>query len=282
MQGMFSMPPKIARNLSIICAILSTTCITYGQVLHLNKDSVESILLNSPAFTIYKNNYFITGVPVFRPLPVQHPDVKFQVSFKQRLINRRLPLGTYAYIVYTQKSFWDMYKASRPFRETNYNPGLLLVKPTFKNNTLTGAISVTLEHESNGRDSTFSRSWNFVSGSYNRIINKRLVVGLKVWVPFLSSIGDNKDLVDYIGFGEVEIHWTVFDKLFLDFVGRKGIVGLNGSMQTDVSYKIFKKGNQYLVLQWWYGYAESLIDYRDKQNMVRIGVMFKPTYYRFY
>jgi len=255
---------------------------SYGQVLPLRKDTIESIFINSPAFTIYKNNYFITGVPLDEEANKENSDMKFQISFKQRLWNKRLPLGTYLHMIYTQKSFWDLYTSSSPFRETNYNPGLLLVRPTFRNNLLTGGLALSFEHESNGRDSIYSRSWNFLALTYNRVMTKTLVLGVKLWVPFLSKYSNNADLMKYIGYGEFEAHWKIVDKVFLDFVGRKFTTSSKGSIQTDLSFKTWDRGNQYLVVQWWYGYSESLIDYSEKQNMLRIGIMFKPTYYRFY
>jgi phospholipase A1/A2 len=255
---------------------------SYCQVLPLNKDTVEDILIHSPAFTIYKNNYFITGVPLDEKPSQDNSDAKMQISFKQRLLNKRLPLGTYLHVIYTQRSFWDIYHFSSPFRETNYNPGLLLFRPMFKENLLAGALALTIEHESNGRDSIYSRSWNFISLAYNKVFSKRLIGGLKLWIPFVSSTENNPDLVDYIGYGELELHWKIINKLFLDVVGRKGASNFKGSVQTDLSFKTWKAGNQYIVIQWWYGYAESLIDYSERQNMLRIGVMFKPTYYRFY
>lgn len=273
---------KIAGYFLVSLLLLANANYTYGQVLPLSKDTIESIFKHSPAFTIYKNNYFITGIPLDEEPSKYNSDIKFQISFKQRLVNRRLPLGTYLHLIYTQKSFWDFYSSSSPFRETNYNPGLMLIRPMFKDNLLTGGLALTFEHESNGRDSIYSRSWNFISVAYNKVFTKRLVCGLKVWVPFVSDTGNNTDLTDYIGYGEVEVHWTIIDKLFLDVVGRKGTSDFKGSIQTDLSFKPWKIGNQYLVVQWWYGYCESLVDYNQKQNMLRIGVMFKPTYYRFY
>src|SRR5262245_25970216 len=89
---------------------------TSAQILPLHKDTIETIVINSPSFTIYKNNYFITGIPLNEEPTEENSDIKFQISFKQRLINKRLPFGTYLHIIYTQKSFWDFYTSSSPFR----------------------------------------------------------------------------------------------------------------------------------------------------------------------
>ncbi|HSC55209.1 MAG TPA: phospholipase A [Phnomibacter sp.] len=274
---------RFALHALLLCALQGYMQTAQAQVLPLDRDTVKAIFASSPAFTIYKNNYFITGVPLDKPVSAENSDAKFQVSFKQRLFNKPI-LGSYIHLVYTQKSFWDIYKSSSPFRETNYNPGLMVVRPLYKNNRLKGAMAFSFEHESNGRDSIYSRSWNYLAFAYSKVVSERLICGLKVWLPFINPTEGNPDLIDYIGYGEAELHWTIKKKLlFLDFVGRKGAANdLRGNMQVDISYKAWKAGNQYLMLQWFYGNSESLVNYAEKQNMLRIGIMFKPQYYRFY
>ena len=39
-------------------------------------------------------------------------DAKFQISLRHRLIKSILPLHTYLFLTYTQKSFWEIYKDS--------------------------------------------------------------------------------------------------------------------------------------------------------------------------
>ena len=65
---------------------------------------------------------------------------------------------------YTQLSFWQVYNTefSSPFRETNYEPEILL---NYRTDTdLWGLrsrfIQVGLNHQSNGRGRPLSRSWN--------------------------------------------------------------------------------------------------------------------------
>lgn len=247
----------------------------------LDQDSVSFLIEKAPAFSIFKDNYFIAGLPVSETPDKYNSDAKFQFSFKQRLRNKPIVWGSYLYFTYTQKSFWDIFRKSSPFAETNYNPGFILVKPVYHKDQLLGALSATLEHESNGRDSIFSRSWNFLSLEYAHVFSKNVNAAAKVKLPFAMS--DNPDLMKYVGYAEGQVSWMVVDKkLFLDIGGRLGKELDKGSVTTGISWKPFQKGNQYLTLQWWHGYAESLINYDQKISMIRVGMTFKPTFMRFY
>ena len=54
------------------------------------------------------------------------------------------------------------------------------------------------------------------------------------------------------------------------------------AFQNFLSYRIFKNHNQYLMLQWFGGYAESLINYNKSVNMLRVGIILKPSKFVFY
>lgn len=261
----------------------------YGQsilnndsIRKIDQDSVKWILKHAPAFSMYKDNYIITGTTLGETPTKDNSDVKLQFSFQQRILNEPIGKRIYSYFTYTQKTFWDIYKDSRPFNETNYNPGLLLVMPTFKHHQFEGTLTFSIEHESNGKDSIYSRSWNFVSLGYGHIFSPKLVIGLKVWLPFVGS--ENPDLIEYIGYGEAQIQWSMIqDRLFLNWILRKGASSdWKGSMQTTISYRPFANKTFNLMLQWWQGYAESLIDYKEQRGMLRIGLLFTPSYLRFY
>lgn len=248
----------------------------------LDKKEVETVLHEAPSFSIYKDNYFITGIPLDRGTSKYTADAKFQLSFKQRMKNDPIFWGSYAYLTYTQKSFWGIYQDSSPFEETNYNPGVSFMKPIFKNERLLGALIYGIEHESNGRDGEDSRSWNFITGSYTHFFSKDFNVGLKLWLPF--SYRDNRDLLDYIGYGEAHLSWnTPNQRLFLETRVRKSTRWISkGSIQTEVSWRPSMKRNFYLTLQWWEGYSESLIDYQKSVSMLRLGIALKPEMLRIY
>ncbi len=248
----------------------------------LQRDSIKKIITKLPAFSIYKDNYFITGVHLGEKPTENTMDAKFQFSFKQRLSDKPLVMGAYPYLTYTQKSFWKVYKASSPFEESNYNPGLMLLKPVFRENAFFGLLTFSLEHESNGRDSIYSRSINTVSAGFIRIFSPKLIVSVKAWIPFM--IDNNPSLPKYIGYGEGQLQWAINkDRLFFDLTVRKGADwDFKGSINTGISYRLTKNANQLITLQWWQGYSESLIDFKSERGMLRVGFVLKPTLYRFY
>lgn len=264
------------------CFLLLLIIGTYGYAqIPMDKDSITKIIARLPAFSIYKDNYFVTGVDFGQKPSSNTMDAKFQFSFKQRLSNKPLK-GFYLYLTYTQKSFWKVYKASSPFEESNYNPSFMLLKPVFKDDKFIGALTLGIEHESNGRDSIFSRSINMVSVGFTRIFSPRLILSLKAWIPFL--IDNNSSLPRYIGYGEGHLQWVLNrDRLFFDITVRKGADwDFKGSVNTGISYRLSKNANQLITLQWWQGYSESLIDFKSERGMLRVGLIIKPTLYRFY
>ncbi|SEP40440.1 phospholipase A [Mucilaginibacter sp. OK283] len=246
------------------------------------KDSISALIKNSPSFTIYKDNYFITGVPVNTQPTKYNSDVKFQISFKQRLTNAVLPFNTVLYLSYTQKSFWDIYRKSSPFAETNYNPSIAISKFFYYKQKLI-SLSVAFEHESNGKDSIYSRSWNRLALNWAIEASKRSRLYLNFWIPFQYE-ADNPDLLDYVGKLEVAYQWkTLNQRLMIDATVRKGHkFDWRGSLQTQVSYRLNKNENQYITLQWFTGYAENLLDYKEKRQMLRLGITIKPSRFVFY
>ena len=77
----------------------------------INTDSLRRELDNGPYFTLYKDNYFITGTSIGPQTPSRtNSDVKFQVSIAQRLTKSTLPFNTYLFLFYSQKCMWNIYE----------------------------------------------------------------------------------------------------------------------------------------------------------------------------
>lgn len=90
-----------------------------------DSDSVRREIDREPPFGIYKDNYFVTGSSFSHGGPNKYnSDAKFQISLRYRLIQGVLPYNTYLFLTYTQKSFWEIYRKSKPFSDNNYNPTL--------------------------------------------------------------------------------------------------------------------------------------------------------------
>ena len=58
-------------------------------------------------------------------------------------------------------------------------------------------------------------------------------------------------------------------------VKRKGW-NLNANVIVDLSYRIFKRDNQYLFLQFYNGYGEGLLEYNKFHSQIRVGLLIKP------
>jgi len=250
---------------------------SFGQV-KIQRDSITKILKSLPSFSIYKDNYFITGIPTQEEPTVHNSDIKMQISFKQRLTNSIMPFKSALYLTYTQKSFWKVYEKSSPFSETIFNPGLGFGKFIFKNGTHIGTAGLQIEHESNGKDSIYSRSWDCVSFSYMAFLSPKIIIIGKAWIPF--SLYDNKDLMNYIGFGEFTFNWEIVKNKFqINAIVRKGAqLNPKGSLQVGIYYNPIKNANQYFYLQFFHGYAENLISYNQFTSMLRIGICIRPQY----
>lgn len=248
---------------------------TNGEIL--DADSVRRDFSNQPYFGLYKDNYFIFG-PSIGPKPTkQNTNIKFQISIAQRLTRSTLPWGTYLYLFYSQKCFWNVLENSMPMTDLNFNPGIGLAKPLFVKNRYIGKLTFMIEHESNGRDSIQSRSWNKISLAANIMIDRNIMVHGKVWIPIVDG-ENNRDILHYSGIFQTGFQVLSNNRRFcagITIVKRKGW-NLNCNTIVDVCYRIFKGDNQYLYLQYYNGYGEGLLDYKQFHSQLRLGIVIKP------
>jgi phospholipase A1/A2 len=246
----------------------------------ISRDSAGQILLSTPAFSNFKDNYFIVGVPIGMQPDENNSNVKFQISFKQRLTNAVLPFQSYLYLTYSQKSIWRIFAYSSPFAESNYNPALGIGKVIFHKNQFRGLAAIAFEHESNGRDGNLSRSWNKITANYLLPLSHQSAVHLQAWLPFGVAV-ENADLMQYIGYGEASFHYVSPKKwLSFDITGRKGWAwDGRGSIEAQMNIRLSKKANQYLGIQWFKGFAETLVVYNRPIHMIRAGLMIKPPHF---
>ncbi|MBQ9073722.1 MAG: phospholipase, partial [Muribaculaceae bacterium] len=63
----------------------------------LNTDSLLREFDRRPSFGLYKDNYFIFGIPTDHAPTVKNSNAKFQISISQRLTKSVLPWNTYLY-----------------------------------------------------------------------------------------------------------------------------------------------------------------------------------------
>jgi len=67
-------------------------------------------------------------------------------------------------------------------------------------------LRLGLNHESNGREQPFSRSWNRIKGEVVYSTN-RWVFALSPWyrIPESTDDDDNPDIDEYIGYGDLRV-----------------------------------------------------------------------------
>jgi len=242
--------------------------------LEISEEEALDLFDRQPYFGMYKDNYIVTGVPMNKAITRNTADAKFQVSIRHRLTKTILPFNSFLMLTYTQKCFWDIYADSAPFGDMNFNPGLMLGKPIIIDNQLRGLVSFAFEHESNGKDSINSRSWNYFVLSGAHYFNANLSVQGKLWAGWYG--GANKDLYKYRGFSLIALNYrTRNDKFWFSTIFNPTLKG-GINMQIEANYKVNSKLNQHLFVQWYNGYGEGLYDYKQYSSVVRVGICIKP------
>lgn len=221
-------------------------------------------------------------------------EAEFQLSLRFDLMPDLLGLGEIYSIGYTQRSFWQIYVTSAPFRETNYNPEFFVTFPLFSHQIAYKAVAFGLAHQSNGQgniteqaipdnnitnDSSISpylrnrsRSWNYAYLS-NYFQFNTLFVELKLWYRFPDKEDDNPGLTDYLGHGHLNFVYP-YGKSLSQLMLRQNFRTGKGAQQFTWSYPFFNKESVYWFAKVFTGYGESLIDYNNYISKYSIGFSF--------
>ncbi|KXU36229.1 hypothetical protein AXK12_03570 [Cephaloticoccus capnophilus] len=236
-------------------------------------------------FGLHEPIYFIYGN--------EPQGAKYQFSFKYRVLGDREPVGEdgaetlrRVFFGYTQRSLWDIDSLSSPFYDSSYMPELFFESTrTLDAQAISAAdrfaflgYQVGIKHESNGRAGADSRSLNtlqfrtaFVLGDLARWHG---IVAPRLWA-YVSDSSDNPDIRDYRGNVELQVAIQHGDGVALSATGRVGRKGRRGSVQLDLTVPIELKGRfnfaSYLMVQYWSGYGESLLDYNKHSDALRFG-----------
>lgn len=214
---------------------------------------------------------------VIADLDLRDLETKYQISLKTKLGHHLLGTPVSLWGGYTQSSRWQVYNGadSRPFRETNYEPELMLVWP-MQGELLgwqlrMGSVSVT--HQSNGRSLPLSRSWNRVIGTL-ALERGGWVAELRPWLRIRETPADddNPDIEDHIGRAELLLgrYWNEHALTLQLRHSLRGGHRSRGSAQMDWVFPL--KSALHGYVQVFSGYGESLIDYNQSQTKLGIGV----------
>ena len=247
-----------------------------------NADSVRAILDKHPYFSLFKDNYFIGGIPIGEKITLRNSDVKFQISVSQRLTKSKLPFDSYLFLQYTQKAFWNVFQASLPMRDLNFNPGIGLGHLIIRKNKYIGKAYVMVEHESNGRDSIENRSWNKLTLGAAVLLNKNWEVQFKGWIPVIDG-KENDDILKYNGIVQVAANYRTDNRrLNLGLILTKRLTWFSFNTQVELSYKFNNNENQYFFVQYYNGYGENLLEYNQFKSILRVGFVIKPQDFSLY
>ena len=224
-------------------------------------------------------------------------EAKFQISIKAKVWQDALKdvlkdvfesdigvKGIDLWFAYTQLSFWQLYNSafSAPFRDTNYEPELLInLRTDYELLGFKGRIlKLGFNHQSNGRSKPLSRSWNRLVANVG-LEKENLNILLKTWyrIPEDEQGDDNPDITRYMGYGELwgTLYWNRhrFSAMLRNNLrpgDNRGAIQLDWSIPVSmISENLGDKFSFYI--QYFNGYGESLLDYNKSINRISAGFM---------
>ncbi len=244
-----------------------------GKVLDKDNPATSELLEMEDRLNLSRNQpmYFAFGDPL----------TKVQLSFKYRLIKKQ-PI----YFGFTQLLFWDLGEDSKPFKDITYNPEFIYTHSILENEYVKSIDFGVWEHNSNGKDGLASRSFEraYIRTNFEHEYEK-WVLRFSAKFSYIYGLDKtNKDIQDYIGplelkFTLVEVFRGMLDKseLSLSFFpgGKYADKFSNGGFELGMSFRF---GGLDIVpafyMQYFNGYAESLINYDQRVNEFRAGFIF--------
>ena len=205
----------------------------------------------------------------------QHVELAFQLGFKTKLVEHAAGSRGDLWFGYTQQSYWQAYNApaSRPFRETNYQPELMAVLPldlALGGGLRARFVNIGLVHQSNGQSGTQSRSWNRL---YAQLGMERgpLALSARLWRRLdRSQDDDNPDILDYMGRGDISASWRR-DGHEISLTARRNFSTRHGALQASWAFPVASRLKGYVQL--FSGYGQSLINYDYAQKALGLGFL---------
>lgn len=247
-------------------------------------ETVEQILTGVFGLQPYHTNYLL---PVVYDSSThenrKHLETQFQISFKKTMFSDLLGFDEQYAFGYTQTSWWQTFKTSKPFRETNYRPELFVYGFYKDKNSYLKGYQFGFLHESNGRDKERSRSWNrLYLTTFWQFGN--FFISPRVWyrIPEREKRDindengdDNPDIQNYLGYGDLSIAFP-WRKHVIQAKLRNNLK-LNsknkGALELDWTFPLWSQ-NFFGYLNFFTGYGSSLEDYNTHSNRIGLGIAF--------
>jgi phospholipase A1 len=213
---------------------------------------------------------------------IDNSEAKYQISVKMPIFLQDDQKDG-LFFGFTAVSFWQVYNSdiSKPFRETNYEPEVFYDWSSdyhvlgYRFN----ALRLGVNHQSNGQSQLRSRSWNRIFGSL-LFSDEDSFYFIKAWYRLnedvktdpLDPIGDdNPDITHFLGHFELGygVQFGEF-RLFSQIRNNLKSSDNKGSIEINLTYPINTRYE--LLLHYFNGYGDSLIDYNRHQQRIGLGV----------
>ena len=252
------------RVLTLLCALL---CLLSVEAKGADGERVKP-QSEYPVLGLWKQSYIATGFATNKPVSQYTSDVKFQLSMALRLWSIRGKVDFLA--TYSQRSIWDIYQESCPFRETAYNPGFWVawrINPQVR-------MLFGIEHESNGLNGDLSRSFNYATAACLYEPLQRWKFGARAWYGYY----DYENIHNYFRYRGVMQLWGTFHTLNERFsvtaLVNPTVTFAKYNVQVEASWCMSKRSDWLpcLFVQYCYGYGETMIDYNRRSSKIRIGI----------
>jgi phospholipase A1 len=217
-------------------------------------------------------------------------EAKIQASFKTELVSRQAferagvtqalsHVGIDSvrlWFAHTQKMDWQVFNHgnSRPLRETNYEPELILTLGRGNPGNGLKLINLGLVHESNGLDHSQHRGWTraYAQGGWEW---DSLSVLARAWHVIEESDDDNPNIRRFSGSGDLVTRYQTAGGYVTSALMRGNLGTRRGFVQLDwATPRLNWLGAFRFHVQLTNGYGETLIDYNHKQTTVGAGVSF--------
>lgn len=255
-------------------------------------DRDRALISYSGALIPHRRNYLLFATwsdnvnqvpssPSFEDQPIatdlQSTETKFQLSFKVPVLTGLFDDRTRLWAAYTQQSHWQAYnwERSSPFRETNFEPEVFLShEPSWTlGDGRVEVLRLGFNHESNGREEPFSRSWNRIKGEVVFSTN-RWVFALSPWyrIPETASNDDNPDIDEYIGHGDLRVLYKADGRYAVDARLLNNLRSDHNRTSVELNFSFPLNDSFSAHFQYYNGYGETLIDYNERVQRLGIGV----------
>jgi len=248
---------------------------------------LDDAMLQSFNIATYRPNYLLLthmSSPNQAPYAVlgqgevlTHNELKFQLSLRAKFAKQLFGNNGDLWLAYSQTSWWQAFNRSHssPFRETNYEPEAWL---SFLTNASSYGVKLRevtagIWHQSNGQFGSLSRSWNriysnleFVGGPWR--------LDVKPWVRIHESpeTDDNPDIQNYLGHYELRGFYTATGNRHIFSVMLRNVVNRDNRINSEFDWTFPIAGKIRGMVQYYYGYGESLIDYNYRVNRIGVGI----------